>query len=585
MKSVRIAPKRLMERVHAGMRAHPHIAPHGNRNRAVPQTHESNPPNYTMKPTAESNSNQTQEIDVYQALEIVDSYARTAPSQDQIKVLEDCCSPYKDVIDAAVAAAKRFRESPEGAAKLAALEDYLKGKDPSIDGEALALELVNDPEFAPVIEAAADAGGKSLKAIGLGLSYHYSFLTKGGREQGIEGIIIFPQTVGNSTVPTQTASRKWDYNTRQFKVDLGVTVGLNLSLWWAIPFTSSKLAGLMGEIALLLGLSAGVTGGLPTGTSANKEAGQLPLPSVINTLSVGLDLGLAFGAAIITGEQEVSITSSLATVAVINTATNIAVMKAGLPANLKVTLFYPFQGKAPTVILQTGTTLSMGMPAFLSDSLATAAVVPPSGWEYKGASQGAFAFAYKGPNNQAWNTNLVFMIENVVSNAGVSGDMKGLVKATMDGITSTRGPNTSVPATPAALELTPLVFTATISWKVVIGTNTSFKIKQGPSSGNGEATTPPSSFQTLPPESGTPTIVTDPQGIDWLVGYKFLIQDNQPFMQAAWQQDGSPPTPKFFYASGLYQLSGSPTTISIYYKNVNSATNPELTITATLQSD
>jgi hypothetical protein len=538
-----------------------------------------------MKPTLESHTIQAQEIDVYRALEIVDSYASTAPSQDQIKVLEDCCSPYKDVIEAAVAAAKRFRESPEGAAKLAALEEYLKGKDSSIDGEALALELVNDPEFAPVIEAAADAGGKSLKAIGLGLSYHYSFLTKGGREQGIEGIIIFPQTVGNSTVPTQTASRKWDYTTRQFKVDLGVTVGLNLSFWWAIPFSSTKLAGLMGEIALLLGLSAGVTGGLPTGTSANKEAGQLPLPSIINTLSIGLDLGLAFGAAVITGEQEVSTKSSLTTLAVINTATNKAVMKVGVSTNLKVTLFYPFQGKAPTVILQTGTTLSMGVPAFLSDSLATATVVPPSGWVYTGASQGALAFAYKGPDNQAWNTNLGFMIENVVSNAGVSNETKGAVKATMDGITSTRGPNTSVHASPATLLLTPLQFTAAISWKVVLGTNTNFKIKQGPSSGNGDAITPPSTFQTLPLGSGTPTIITDPQGIDWLVGYKFLIQDNQPFMQAAWQQDGSPPTQKFFFATGLYQLSGSPTTIPIYYKNVTSAANPELTIIATLLSD
>jgi hypothetical protein len=340
----------------------------------------------------------------------------------------------------------------------------------------------------------------------------------------------------------------------------------------------------MGEIALLLGLSATVTGALPTGASSNKEAGQLPIPSVINTLSIGLDLGLAFGAAKITGSQEVSITSSLATVAVVNTATNTAVMKAGKLATLKVTLFYPYQGKAPTVILQTGTTLSMGMPGFLSDSLATATVVPPSGWEYKGASQGAFAFAYKGPSNQAWNTNLVFMIENVVSNPGLS-EAKGAVKAMMDGITSTRGPNTSVPASPASLVLTPLIFTAVIDWNVFIGTNTSYKVTQGPSSGNGDATTPPSSFQTLPLGSGTPTIVTDPQGIKWLVGYKFVTQGTDPFMQAAWQQDGSPPTKNFYYATGLYPITESPQEMSIYYKNLINPAYPKLIITASLLPD
>lgn len=525
-------------------------------------------------------------MDIYQAMEIVDSHTRAVPSEDQIKILEECCNPYKDVIDAAVAAAKRLRESPEGAATLAGLEEYLKGKNSSIDGEALALELVNHPEFASVIEAAQATGGSTgLQAIGLGVSYHYSFLTSGGKEQGIEGIIIFPQTVGTTDVPTQTATRKWDYNTRQYKVDLGITVGLNLSLWWAIPFSSTKLAGLMGEIALLLGLSGTVTGALPTGSSASKEASQLPLPSVINTLSIGLDLGLAFGAALITGEQDVSITSSLATLAVVNTATNKAIMKVGVSTNLKVTLFYPFMGKAPTVVLLNGTTLSIAMPAFLSESLATATVVPPSGWVYTGASQGALAFAYKGPANQAWNTNLGFLIENVESNPGVNVETKGAVKATMDGITSTRGPNTSVHASPATLLLTPLEFTAAISWKVVLGTNTDFKITQGPSSGNGTATTPPSTFQTLPPGVATPTIVTDPQGLAWLVGYKFVIQDNEPFMQAVWQQEGSPPTPKSYYATGLYPLSSSPTTISIYYKNVSSAAYPQLTIIATLESD
>jgi hypothetical protein len=540
-----------------------------------------------MKPTVESNPSQSQEIDVYQAMEIVDSYARTAPSPDQIKVLEDCCSPYKDVIDAAVAAAKRFRESPEGAATLASLEEYLKVKDSAVDGEALALELVNHPEFAPVIEAAADAGGKTqLKAIGIGVSYHYSFLTSGGREQGIEGIIILPQTVGTTEIPTQTASRKWDYTTRQLKVDLGVTVGLNLSFWFTTPVTSTKLAGLMGEIALLLGLSAAVTGALPTTTSLNKEAGDLPWPAVMNTLSIGLDVGLALGAATITGEQEVSTKGSLTTIAVVNTATNKAIMKVGVPATLRVTLFYPFQGKAPTVILHTGTTLSITMPAFLSDSLAAATVVPPSGWNYTGTAKGALAFAYKGPNNQAWNTNLAFMIENVVSNPGNSGDTTGLVKAKMDNITSTRGPNTSVPATPpASLELTPLIFTANISWQVVAGTNASFKISQ-PSSGNGVATTPPSGFQTLPPGSATPTIVTDPQGVAWLVGYKFQIQDNEPVMLAAWLQDGSPAIQnKTYFPTGLYPISNSPQEISISYKNVNSSANPKLTITATLLPD
>ena len=316
----------------------------------------------------------------------------------------------------------------------------------------------------------------------------------------------------------------------------------------------------------------------------------MPWPAVINTFSIGLDLGLAFGAAIITGEQEVSLKGSLSTLSVVNTATNTAVIKVGLPAELKVTLSYPLEGKAPVVTLYntptTSTTLIIGMPGFLSDSFETAAVTPPSGWAKTGVSQEGFTFTYKGPDKQAWNQTLEIIIANVVSNPGLTGDAKGLVTAKMDGVTSTRTSNTSLNASPAKLQLTPLQFAAAIGWKVVLGTNVNFKIKQGPQNGSANVTTPPSGFEALPPGSETSTVVTDPQGIDWLVGFKFQIQDNQPVMLAAWQQYDSPTVPnKTYFPSGVYPLSDSPQQISISYRNVSSAANPVLTITATLQSD
>jgi hypothetical protein len=119
------------------------------------------------------------QIDVYTAMNIVDSYTSASPSEEQLKLLDECYNRYKDLIDAAVKAAKSLRQSPAGAAKLAALEKYLKVEDSPINGEGLALELVGSPEFAPVIAAAQSLGPK---AIGLGLSYHYSFLKLGGRE-------------------------------------------------------------------------------------------------------------------------------------------------------------------------------------------------------------------------------------------------------------------------------------------------------------------------------------------------------------------------------------------------------------------
>jgi hypothetical protein len=524
------------------------------------------------------------QIDVYTAMNIVDSYTSASPSEEQLKLLDECYNRYKDLIDAAVKAAKSLRQSPAGAAKLAALEKYLKVEDSPINGEGLALELVGSPEFAPVIAAAQSLGPK---AIGLGLSYHYSFLKLGGREQGIEGIIIFPQTVGSTTVPTQFATRKWDYNTKQFKVDLGVSVSLDLSLWFATPVSSTLVAGLLGEIALLLGLNITVVGFVPSGTNlalANAPEG-LPLPSLINIVSVGLDLGLELGIATITGKQEVSIQAALSTLSVVNTATHTPVMKIGQPADLKVGLSYPYQGKAPVITLQnnstTTTTLDIGMPSFLSDSLETATIETPSGWKKTGVSKDTYTFTYTGPDNQAWDTDLEFTISGVVSNTGISKDQKGFVTAKMTGTSSTRKVNLPVIPSPAVLELTPLIFNASIDWSVVVDTSSGFSI-QGEQSGTADVQTPPSAVLPLPP-GATPTVITDPQGDKWNVEYKFLIQDNKPYMLAAWQKVDSLPIPnKTYFASGSYPLSSSPTEISINYKNIKSTTNL-LTITATLK--
>lgn len=526
------------------------------------------------------------QIDVYTAMKIVDSYTSASPSEEQLKLVDECYNIYKDIINTAVQAAKSLRQSPEGAVKLAALEKYLKVEDSPINGEGLALELVGSPEFAHVIAAAQS---HSLKAIGLGVSYHYSFLKQGGHEKGIEGIVIFSQTVGSTTVPTQTATRKWGYKTRQFKVDLGVSVSLDLSLWFATPVSSELLAGLLGEIALLLGLSLTVVGSVPTGSSlalANAPEG-LPWPSVINTVSIGLDLGLELGIGIITGEQEVTLQTALPTLSVVNTATNTAVMTIGQSTDLKVGLSYPYQGEAPVIILQnnaaTTTTLNIGMPGFLSDSLETAIVETPSGWEKTGVSNDSYIFTYTGPDNQAWDTNLEFEISNVVSNTGISQGQTGFVTARMAGTISTRKVNFPVIPSPAALQLTPLIFNASIDWSVVVDTSSGYSI-QGEASGTADAQTPPSGAVTLPPES-TPTVITDPQGDQWHVEYKFQIHDdNKPYMLAAWQKVGSPPiSNKTYFASGSYPLSSSPTEISINYKNIKSPTNL-LTITATLNS-
>jgi hypothetical protein len=536
-----------------------------------------------------------QKTDVYKAKEIIEKSAGAVPSEDQVRILDDSYNIYKDVIDAAVQATKSLKESPEGAAKLAALKKYLKGEDSSIDGEGLVLELVNSPEFAEVIEAAKLKGKfpgiKAIKGLGLGVAYHGSWLKKGGKEKGIEGIIIFPQTVGNTTTPTQAATRKWDYKTRQIKHDLGGVVGINLSLWFCTPFSSKLLVGLMGEIAVLLGGSLAATGALPTGTDSTginnlTETINNNLPPVVNTLSIGIDLGLAVGKAIITGEQDVSIKGSMTTLSVINTATNTPDMVVSQSAELKVTLSYPYMGKEPLVILNnnntTTTNLTIGMPAFLSDSVETATVEPPAGWEKTGASNGAFQFAYTGPDNQAWNTKLEFTISNIVSNSGLSGSQYGLVTASMTGTTSSRSFKIPVKSIPASLQLNNLQFTAALDWKVV--TNADFTI-QGQTSGNGDVVTPPMSFQPLPPGSESPTIITDPSGIEWLVGYKFQIDsNNQPNMQAVWQQKGCMPLAnKYTFASGLYSLK-SPQEITLNYKNLNGSPTL-LTIDATLESD
>ncbi len=44
-------------------------------------------------------NNETNERDVYKAMKIVDSYTRCIPSEDQLSILDDFYSIYKDAID------------------------------------------------------------------------------------------------------------------------------------------------------------------------------------------------------------------------------------------------------------------------------------------------------------------------------------------------------------------------------------------------------------------------------------------------------------------------------------------------------
>ncbi|MEL7039105.1 MAG: hypothetical protein AAFO04_26375 [Cyanobacteria bacterium J06592_8] len=181
------------------------------------------------------------------------------------------------------------------------------------------------------------------------------------KEKGVEGIIIFPKTVGNTVTPMQAATRQWDYETRQLKFDLIGRAVINISFWFATPVSSNLLAGLQGELSIIIvSLSATVTGVVPTGTSLAKTVGGLPWPAVINTLSVSLlGPGLGAGASIITGSQDVTLKASLTSLSVINLATNTAVMKVGEPATLKVTLYYPYAGGGPVIILNNnGTTIT-----------------------------------------------------------------------------------------------------------------------------------------------------------------------------------------------------------------------------------
>ena len=484
-------------------------------------------------------------------------------------------------------------QNSEGAAKIAAIESYLKYQESSIDGEALALELLLTNNFLEkVIQAIIKIAkgiatvASDLKGIGLGVAYHYSLpkqIKSKGKEQGVEAIYIFQRTVGGAKVPSQSATRKWDYDTTRLKFDVIGRANLNVSLWFGNPASADLLAGVLGELGIIVAISANAVGIVPKSDNLTKEVGSIPWPSVINSVSLGLGVGLGAGAAVITGSQDVSIRQSNMSLFVSNpdSVDNSAVMKIGQPTTLKVTLTHPSSGKTPIFDLkQNETTLSLVMPNFLLDSLTTATVTPPANWESTGTSGGGFNFQYTGTSG-SWTDDLEFTISNLESNSNITSGQTGFVQAQMKDITR----NSGFPSIPgfatASLELTSLIFNASIDWGVTLGTG--FKAEGSTQEKNITIETPPQKFQTLP-YGQTPTVITETSsGRQWNVGFKFQINSSQePAIVIAWQEVENPPVRPHYFATGQTPVTTTKTSISIgYMGNSQSDTQFEVQPTRT----
>jgi len=508
-----------------------------------------------------------------------ESTVSTLESNDeQMSITQEDLSEYSDIINAGSIMIEALKKSPEYSKTIASLEEYLKDENSNIDADTLVLELLESPEFSQVLESANSSSEKTeLRGIGLGLFYHYGFLKKGGKEKGIEGIYIFSQTVGDDTEEAQFATRQWDYDTSEIKVDLGVVAGINISLWFATPVSSTKLYGMMGELAFFKGLSLHAIGILPYDNKAlTQTVDSFNWPKVLNNLSIGGDIGIALGAAKVTGSQTVSIKSSLPTISIINTSTDTNYIYATESTELKLTYYYPYADNIPVTILNNNsdktTTLTVSMPSFILDSLSGATVSVPNDWELSDVSDGAFLFTYTGADNQELDTNLEFTFSGIVSNSGISSSENGFVIAKMENKSTTR--NFNIPSDAKdVLHLRMSEYTIDIDWNVTVDTANGYTVT-GATSGTLTTTETSGGFIALTSNDET-TIITDQNGIQWYVGYKLKVDDsNEPSMLAAWQAVGSPQISNVYYfPTGWYPLSNDPTTLSINYKNVTSSTN------------
>lgn len=542
-------------------------------------------------------TNQTDAIKVYRAMDTIDSYIKAGPSEEQLSILDNFGNTYKDLIEVIVDEGKILEQSPEGAAKIAAIEKYLKEYDSPINGEQLAVELLFTNNFLnKILEKIIEISKKitsvtsDLKGIGLGVAYHIA-PPKGqgskGKEKGVEAIYILPRTVGGDKISSQFASRSWDYQTTRLRFDVIARANLNFSFWFGNPASADLLAGILGELAVIPALSLNAVGIIPKSSDLTKAVGSIPWPSLINSISLGIGLGLGAGAAVINGSQDVTIQQSNMTLFVTNPETDTAVMKISQPTTLKVTLTYPYVGETPSFILNNNsekvTTLSIVMPNFVLDSLTTATGIPPTNWKFTGTSSGGFDFEYTGADNSAWNDNLEFTLSNLESNANITSPQTGSVQANMNNITRSSGFN--VPGLAIApLELTALIFTASINWNVTLGNG--FTHDGTIEENDITIQTPPSNFQTLP-YGDIATIITDttttPQ-TQWNVGLKFQVNANkEPVIVVAWQEVDNPPIGQHNFATGQIQIGTSQTDISIGFKG-NSQSSTQFKIEATLQS-
>jgi hypothetical protein len=300
----------------------------------------------------------------------------------------------------------------------------------------------------------------------------------------------------------------------------------------------------------------------------------------LSVLSFGLELGLDLGIGLLYGSQKTGLVTDLATLSVINKATKTAVVVLGVTADLEVTLTYPQKGAAPTTLLaQNTTTMTIGMPAYVSGSVDTMSVTvtPPTKWTVQDPSQGSLNLMYIGEDSAAWDENIVISISGVKNNSSAQVQAAALT-VVMKGAEGTG----TLPPHPrphvASLPLVQQTFSASLSWNV--NHESDFTVT-GDSSGTCTADSPPDIFSPLISTDGTAVTVTDNEGRVWKLGYVFGQTGASPYIQAFWWKDGKPFSPRNYYASEKVIVKATAATTTANYRDVSGSPN-NLQITATL---
>jgi len=467
---------------------------------------------------------------------------------------------YGKIFAMATEAGKKFRESPEGQAKMAALKSQADGQALSEDCQKLAFELLTGPEFAPVLASASTTTG--VVAFGIGLVGTAGFIK--GVDGGADGIIVFPQSSGGSSTNTKFVTRTW---TDKAAIELGVDAGLNFSLWFQAPITAT-IAGLFVNLAAGAGLRFTAFGQLLNTGLKEASKQKMPHPTVY-TLAPEVGISLGFGA--FKGKQTTGLERSLSTLEVLNEDTESAVVLIGIENTLTATITPPDDGVSPSRSFKSGTSeLSLNLPTYLSDNIESITVTGPDDWTLTSQTDGKIVFSYTG-SDASWQSNLIIGLANVESNSTITEDTKGAVKVGLTGTESTYQYDTTyVPILPVSLEATLLAFTAIISdWSVAVDSD--FTILGDSSGSNASAVTPPNEFVQL-------TSVVDADGDTWNLGYAYEQIDSDSYMQAIWWKDGTSYVARNLFTSDKIMVSDDSQTIQAYYNDIKGSNVFSITV-------